>query len=103
MNKKFTLYLGLNDKDTKRQEISTIEAYKVITNILASDFGGGTIFEAKGIYKHDDGSVVIENTLRIEILFAEENRIRELVSNLKKIFNQESVAVQREEIKSDLW
>lgn len=103
MNKKFTLYLGLNDKDTKRQEISTIEAYKVITNILASDFGGGTIFEAKGIYKHDDGSVIIENTLRIEILFAEENRIRELVSNLKKIFNQESVAVQREEIKSDLW
>ena len=23
--KKFTLYLGLNDKDTKRQEIATLE------------------------------------------------------------------------------
>ena len=34
MIKKFTLYLGLNDKDTKRQEVSTIEAYKIITNIL---------------------------------------------------------------------
>ena len=52
MIKKFTLYLGLNDKDTKRQEISTLEAYKVVSNLLAKDFGGGTIFEAQGIYKH---------------------------------------------------
>ena len=29
---KFNLYVGLNDKTTKRQEISTIEAYKLITN-----------------------------------------------------------------------
>lgn len=103
MIRKFTLYLGLNDKDTKRQEVSTIEAYKVITNILAARFGGGTIFEAKGIYKHDDGSVVIENTLRIEILFAEEKEVKKLVGDLKEIFNQESVAVQSEEIESDLW
>lgn len=103
MIKKYTLYLGLNDKDTKRQEVSTIEAYKIITNILASDFGGGTIYEAKGIYKHDDGKVVIENTLRIEILFADEKAIRKLVGDLKKMFNQESVAVQAEEIESDLW
>lgn len=103
MIKKYTLYLGLNDKDSKIQEISTIEAYKIITNILASRFGGGTIFEAKGIYKHDDGNIVIENTLRIEILFAEEKNVKKLVGDLKEIFNQESVAVQSEEIESNLW
>ena len=27
---KFILYVGLNDKDTKRQEIATLEAYKVV-------------------------------------------------------------------------
>ena len=70
--KKFTLYMGLNDKDAKVQVISTIEAYKVVSNIIAKDFGGGTIFEAQGIYKHDDGKIVFEKTLRIEILFAEE-------------------------------
>jgi hypothetical protein len=26
----FTLYLGLNDKDTKTQKIATVEAYKLI-------------------------------------------------------------------------
>lgn len=101
--KKFTLYLGLNDKDSKTQQISTLEAYKTVSNILASDFGGGTIFEAEGIYKHDNGTVVFEKTLRIEILFAEEPQIRTLVQTLKKMFNQESVAVQIEEINSELW
>ena len=84
--KKFTLYMGLNDKDAKVQVISTIEAYKVVSNIIAKDFGGGTIFEAQGIYKH-----------------AEEPQIKALVAELKKIFNQESIAVQVEDINSDLW
>ena len=101
--KKFTLYMGLNDKDTKVQVISTIEAYKVVSNIIAKDFGGGTIYEAQGIYKHDDGKIVFEKTLRIEILFAEEPQIKALVAELKKIFNQESIAVQVEDINSDLW
>ena len=101
--KKFTLYMGLNDKDAKVQVISTIEAYKVVSNIIAKDFGGGTIFEAQGIYKHEDGKIVFEKTLRIEILFAEEPQIKALVAELKKIFNQESIAVQVEDINSDLW
>ena len=100
--KKFTLYLGLNDKDSKQQQISTLEAYKVVSNILANDFGGGTIFEAQGIYKHEDGTVVVETTLRIEILFAELPAIKNLVTTLKKVFNQESVAVQEEVINSSL-
>lgn len=103
MIKKFTLYMGLNDKDTKTQLISTLEAYKVVSNILAADFGGGTIFEAQGIYKHDDGTVVFEKTLRIEILFAEREQVKVLVEQLKKMFNQESIAVQEESIESDLW
>lgn len=100
--KKHTLYLGLNDKDTKTQLINTLEAYKIVSNILAADFGGGTIFEAQGIYKHDNGTIVFEKTLRIEILFAETPQIKTLVNTLKKVFNQESIAVQEENITSEL-
>lgn len=103
MIKKFTLYLGLNDKDSKQQEINTLEAYKIVSNLISKDFGGGTIFEAKGIYKHEDGTVVTETTLRIEILFAELAKVKELVTTLKKLFNQESIAVQEEVINSELW
>lgn len=102
-NLKFTLYLGLNDKDTKQQEIATVEAYKIVKNLLTADFDGGTIFEAEGVYRHEDGTVVTEKTLRIEILFAETEKVRILVNDLKRIFNQESVAVQVEKITSELW
>ena len=103
MIKKFTLYLGLNDKDTKTQQITTVEAYKIVSNLISADFDGGTIFEAKGIYKHEDGQIVTETTLRIELLFAEKMQVKNLCDTLKKLFNQESIAVQEEIINSELW
>lgn len=103
MIKKFTLYLGLNDKDTKQQEIATVEAYKIVSNLISADFNGGTIFEAKGVYKHEDGQIVTETTLRIELLFTEAIKVKALCDTLKKLFNQESIAVQEEVINSELW
>jgi hypothetical protein len=100
--KKFTLYLGLNDKDSKIQKIDTIEAYKVVTNILMKYTSGATIYSAHGIYKHEDGSFVIENTLRIELLFVEKSTVLELIDILKHVFNQESIALQVENINSEL-
>lgn len=104
--KRYTFYLGLNDKNTKTQKIDTIEAYKICQNMCADFFGGGTIFSAKGIYKHDDNTIVIENTLRIEILEFDGSiyeRVRNFVGTLKSVFNQESVAVQVETVNSELW
>lgn len=101
--KKFTLYLGLNDKYTKQQRIATVEAYKIIENIIKKNFDGATIYEARGIYKHDDGVVVIETCLRIEILFASQDEIKTLATQLKQIFNQESIAIQSESIVSELF
>lgn len=103
MIKKFTLYLGLNDKDSKQQEIATVEAYKIVSNLISADFNGGTIFEAKGVYKHEDGQIVTETTLRIELLFTEAVKVKALCDTLKKLFNQESIAVQEEVINSELW
>lgn len=95
--------MGLNDKDKKVQLINTLEAYKIVSNLIASKFEGGTIFEAKGIYKHNNGVIITETTLRIELLFANENDVRELANTLKILFNQESIAVQKEIINSELW
>ena len=61
------------------------------------------ILEATGLYKHENGTFVTEKSLRIEILFAQDNQIRDLVGNLKKMFNQESIAVEKSVITSELW
>lgn len=101
--KKFTLYLGLKDKDTKTQLISTLESYKMVANILKQEgFEGATIFEVVGLYKHDDGTFVTEATLRIEILDFNQLGVKNLVKTLKLVFNQESVAVQEQSFQSTL-
>ena len=103
MINKHILYLGLNDKETKNQEISTLDAYKIAMNLIAGvGYEGATITEATGFFTHADGSFVIEKSLRIEILFSEDEKTEKLIDNLKKTFNQESIALQTEKIKSKL-
>lgn len=99
---KFILYVGLNDKETKNQEISTLDAYKIATNIFVQYTGGATISEACGIYTHDDGTIVTETTLRCEILFATIEQIKNAVEQIKIALNQESVAVEEVETNSTL-
>ena len=97
---KYTLYIGLNDKDTKLQNIDTFEASKIVQNILTDKTGGGTIFNATGVYKHDDGTVIIENTLRVEIVAAAVDAVRAAIEIIKTALNQESIILQTEKIQS---
>ncbi len=97
---KYTLYIGLNDKDTKQQNIDTFEASKIVQNVLTDKTGGGTIFQATGVYKHDDGTVIIENTLRVEIVAAAVDAVRAAIEIIKTALNQESIILQTEKIQS---
>jgi hypothetical protein len=98
--KKFTLFIGLFDKETKHQEISTIDAYKVTSNIFASITGGATITEAVGVYTHNDNSIVIEPSLRCEIFGATDKQIFAAADQIKTALNQESIALEESEVNS---
>ena len=91
----YKLYLGLNDKDTKMQKYDIVEAYKVANAIVLSQCDGATIYNGNGIYKHDDGKIVVEQTLIIEISGADESRVGKVIEDLKVVFNQECVLVDR--------
>lgn len=101
--KKFILYVGLNDKDTKHQEVSTLDAYKVATNIFIKINGGATISEAQGIYTHEDGTIVTETTLRCEIFNSDTASIEKAAQFLKDAFNQESIAIEEIETNSKFF
>ena len=104
---KITLYMGLNDKDTKQQKFTKVESYKLLESILKIKGIDATVSEATGLYTHDDGTLVIEESMRIEILFFQKSktnktRVLDLIATLKKAFNQESIAMQQESINSQL-
>lgn len=101
VTKRFTLYIGLNDAEAKKQIISTEAAYKMIASVFIEKIGGGTITEAEGIYTHEDGTVVHENTIRVEAFGCEKDDIVWICDYLKKALNQESIAVVTQEIESE--
>lgn len=101
--KRITLYIGLNDRETKTQLIGTLDAYHIVNNILGMD---STITECKGIYTHEDGIITTENTLEV-VLLDFDNRldmktIKSKTDKIKVALNQESIAYQEQEIVSEL-
>lgn len=103
MIKKHTLFVGLNDKDTKTQKIQTLEAYKILMNVLISvGYDGATVTESTGLYRHQDGQFTIEKSLVIDILFAEDEKTNKLIDILKRALNQETIALQTSVIESKL-
>lgn len=97
---KITLYVGLNDKDTKVQKIDTLEAVKIAENLVCDMCGGGTIYNAVGVYTHDDGTIITENTLRIELIDTAAAALDTLITALKAVLNQEAIIKQTEVINS---
>ena len=90
------LYIGLNDKDTKQQEITNLDAKAEISAILFKYFPNGfTLQECQGMYKHNDGAVVCENTIKVILFDYNMGLVSDAVKDLKLKLNQECIAVER--------
>ena len=89
------LYIGLNDKDTKCQEITNLDAKAEISAILFKYFPNGvTLQECQGMYRHEDGTVVCENTIKVTLFNYEFVGISNVIEEIKHKLNQESVATE---------
>lgn len=89
------LYIGLNDKDTKRQELTNLDAKAEISTILFKYFPNGfTLQECQGMYKHNDGTVVCENTIKVILFDYNAGLVLDAVEDLKLKLNQECIAVE---------
>lgn len=101
--KKDVLFIGLNDKNTKKQEISNKKAYQIICKTLKNQgLDGFTISQNKGVYIHQNGDVTEENTYKIEIVFASDLQINNIIKELKTLLNQETILKETYYIKSVL-
>ena len=86
----YVMYVGLNDQDTKKQEVTTELAMECIGDTV----GDCTLSMAQGRYTHANGVAVRENTVRVELFDKEEQEVKRYCEVLKKMLNQESIAVQ---------
>lgn len=85
--KEVLMYVGLNDKDSKVQEVSTDKAKEIITSIV----GDNTMQVVQGTYTHEDGTQVNETTLKVELFRDSADRLRVECEDIKRLLNQESI------------
>lgn len=105
MTTKVIFYVGLNDKDSKTQLIDSITASRIVERVFSRhEVDGATTSFARGIYKHGDGTVVTEETIMVQVFeFGEPIDVAAICEDLKRLLNQESIAVERQETNSKLY
>lgn len=99
--KQYTLYIGLNDKDTRVQECPTSTALDQVYGLAWELFDGVTITTGHGVYKHDDGEKVVEETIIVTVCDYDDSKadaVRKFAEHAKVMFNQESIMVTAQEL-----
>lgn len=99
---KKTFYVGLNDKNTLKQEITSDEAIKIIKQVLyAHNFNYMTLSRANGVYvMNNTGESSDENTIIITICesirahIKNRKNARAVIDDLKILLNQESIGYE---------
>ena len=100
---RYTLTIGLFDKDTKKQKISSDMALRIVSDLVVQTIGYGTIHTGNGIYTHNNGSIVVEPSL---VYFVDgekdlKNKVKTLAWSIKKALNQESIMLEETAVKME--
>lgn len=99
----YTLYVGLNDKDTKKQEVSNEFALNTINRILLNEgITDKTVQNALGVYTHNNGTTTTENSLILTMFFVERIQLIRAIEKIKIVLNQESIILKEQKVKSEL-
>lgn len=90
--------VGLFDKDTKTQKTTYRKAESIISGICL-DCGayGLSITRGRGVYRHDDRSLVFEPSVFVEIAGITQEQAESIAASVKKALNQESIMVESRE------
>ena len=101
--KKYDFYVGLNDRETKKQEILTSDAIHAIELYTNENWGFATVSLATGLYTHENGEKVRENTIHIEYVDFDGNMKEKMIIAKKhflEYFHQESILLTATEVET---
>ena len=96
---KYTMYIGMNDKDTGEQTYGLNEAKQVMFMIVRKYTGGCTFLEAEGCwYDEEKQSMAAEYTLVCVFLDIKPEAVKSIMDEALKVFNQSSILLETEEV-----
>lgn len=96
--KRYTISVGLNDKDENIQKHRTERIVKLVTNCCKAYSLSFSCYEQDGGYRCENGSYILEKSIAIVLIDPSEQLVEELSKDLCAFLNQESVLVTVENI-----
>lgn len=94
----YVLYVGTNDKDTYKMEMSKEEAHDRVNDILLEHFGGYTLSEASGYWLDDQGNPTSEYTLVCTLDEPDVDEVYAACEEIREALNQNTVLVEHDTI-----
>ncbi|MEG1472358.1 MAG: DUF3574 domain-containing protein [Clostridia bacterium] len=98
--RKYTLYIGTNDKDTYTQLIPTNQARDIINEICTRHVGGYTAWEAMGGWVDETGTLTQEHTLVYSFYDAEEEQMTAVMDEILDKLNQNTILIESGKVAS---
>lgn len=96
--KRYTISVGLNDKDEKIQKVKTEKIIRLVTNCCKGYSMAFSSYLQDGGYIHDNGEYVLEKSVCIVFIDPDEGMVEEIGKDLCAFLNQESVLVTIDEV-----
>ena len=101
--KKYTMYLGTNDKDTYKQEIPTETIKAQMHEICLKYVDGYTVDVMDGYYKEENGEVTHEVSLVYIFIDAPIDSIQKIMDEALVKFNQSSILLEETKTRSTFY
>ena len=95
----YQIYIGCRDRQTRGSLVKEQGLREMVVSFFRRKKIDFSVLSAKGGYRFDDGSFVVEDTLCIDIIGALEMDIIGLARSLSMFMNQENVLVTRSPLK----
>lgn len=96
MSKKYEIYIGLKDQNTYIEKFSAEEFAKILSAHCSKKKIGFSLTTQLGGYSHNLGYVT-ETSLRITLFGIEEEEMKKLAIDLKKIVNTDTIMITTED------
>ncbi|MBQ6759154.1 MAG: hypothetical protein IJP42_08785 [Selenomonadaceae bacterium] len=98
--KKYTMYLGTNDKDTLKQELPTETIREQMHEICMRHADGYTVSIMEGYYRDGEGNPTHEVTLVYVFFDTPLESVKKIMDEAQVKFNQSSILLEESKSKS---
>lgn len=94
----YVMYVGTNDKDTYKMEMSREEARNIVDTVCLKYFEGYTLQDATGAWTDETGAITHEYTLVCYFDGADKATVYKAADEVIKALNQNTVLIEEDEI-----